>query len=77
MDPTVMLTSSAQPWSSYVMMVVVDLCGLEDGRYPVLATASHRGRGSIKIVKGKGERVSPCRVPLWMWIGAVLPCMVI
>ena len=46
------------------------------GLYPRLPTASYRRRGSMKIVKRKGESVSPCRVPLYMGSGAVFPCMV-
>ncbi len=76
MDPAVMLMSSAYPWSSYVMIEAVGLCGWYDCRYPLLPTASHRRRGSMKMVKRKGDRVSPCRVPLRIWIRSVLPYMV-
>ncbi len=77
MDPVVMLMSSAYPWLSYVMMVAVGLWGWYDGRYPLLPTASHRSRGSMKMVNRSGERVSPYRVPLRTCMGSVLPCMVI
>ncbi len=76
MDPAVILMSSAYPWSSYVMIEAVGLCGWHDGRYPLLLTASHRRRGSMEMVKRKGDRVSPCRVPLRTWVRSVLPCMV-
>ena len=53
MDPPVILMSLAYPWSSYVMIEAVDLCGWYDGRYPLLPMASHRNKGSMKIVKRK------------------------
>ncbi len=64
MDPAVILMSSAYSWSSYVIIVALDLCGLYDDRYPLLPMASRRNIGSMKIVKRKGDRVSPCSVPL-------------
>ncbi len=76
MDLAVILMSSAYPWSSYVMIVAVDLCGWYDGRYPLLPMASHRSIGSMKIVKRTGDRVSPCSVPLRIWMRSVLPCIV-
>ena len=76
MVPAVTLVSSAYPWSSYVMIEAVDLCGWYDGRYSMLPTASHRSRGSMKMVKRKGDSVSPCRVPLSIWMRSVFPCMV-
>ncbi len=77
MVPAVILMSSAYPWSSYAMIEAVDLCGWYDGRYPLLPMASHCKRGSMKMVKRKGDRVSPCSVPLRICIRSVLPCMVI
>ena len=41
--PAVMLTSSAYPWSSYVMIAVVLLWGWYDGQYPRLPTAREEG----------------------------------
>ena len=76
MDLAVILMSSAYPWSSYVMIVAVDLCGWYDGRYPMLPMASHRSSGSMKIVKRKGDRVSPCSVSMRIRIRFVLPCIV-
>ena len=46
------------------------------GLHPRLPTASHRRRGSMNIVKRKGDSVSPWSVPRKMDSGAVLPCMV-
>jgi hypothetical protein len=43
----------------------VGLWGWYDGLYPLLPTASHLKRGSIKIVKRKGKSVSPWRVSLY------------
>ena len=74
--PAVMLMSSAYPWSSYVMIEAVDLCGWYDGLYPRLPTASQRSRGSMNMVNRKGDRVSPCRVPRSIWMRSVLPCIV-
>ena len=76
MDPAVILMPSAYPWSPYVMIVAVDLCGWYGGRYPLLPMASHRSRGSMKMVKRKGDRVSPCSVPLRIWMRSVFPCIV-
>ncbi len=75
-DLAVILMSTAYSWSSYVMIQTVGLCGWYDGRYPLLPMASHHRRGSMKMVKRKGDRVSPCRMPLRIWIRSVLPCMV-
>ncbi len=75
-EPAVILMSSAYPWSSYVMMEAVGLCDWYGGLHPLLPTASHRSRGSMKMVKRKGDRVSPCRVPLSIWMRSVFPCMV-
>ena len=70
------LMSSAYPWSSYVMIEAVGLCDWYDGLYPRFPMESHRSRGSMNIVKRKGESVSPCRVPLRICIRSVLSCMV-
>ncbi len=75
-EPAVILMSSAYPWSSKVMMEAVGLCDWNYGMYPLLPTAIHRSRGSMKMVKRKGDRVSPCRVPLSIWMGSVFPCIV-
>ncbi len=76
MVPAMILMSSAYPWSSCVMIEAVGLCGWYDGRYPLLPMASHRKSGSMKMVKRKGNRVSPCSVPLRICIRSVLPYMV-
>ena len=55
----------------------VDLWGWYVGLYLRLSIPSHLRRGSMKIVKMKGESVSPWRVPLYMESGAVLPWMVV
>ena len=75
MDPAVMITSSAQPWSLQVMIVEVDLWGWYVGLQPRLPIASHLRRGYMKSVKRKGDSVSPWSVPLQMESGAVLPWM--
>jgi hypothetical protein len=38
------------------------------GSYPRLPMESHMSRGSGKIGYGNGESVSPCRVPLCMYM---------
>ena len=59
------------------MIVEVDFWGWYVGLYPWLPTTSHLRRGYMKIVKRKGESVSPWRVPLYMESGAVLPWKVV
>ena len=54
----------------------VGLWGWYDSLYPLLPTAIHLKIVFMKIVKRRGESVSPCMVPPEMEGGAVLPWMV-
>ena len=58
----------------YVLVGVYSLCV---GIYLLLPMESHRSSGSINIVNRKGERESPCSVPLWMGMVGGLPCGVV
>ncbi len=77
MPAVMILTSSAYPWSSYVMIAVVLLWGWYVGQYPRLPTASHRRRSFMNIVNRNGDRVSPCSVPRCIEMREVLLCGVI
>ena len=59
------------------MYVLVGVCSWCVGLYHQLSMESHRSNGSMNIVNRKGERVSPCNVPLWMGMVGVLSCGVI
>ena len=58
------------------MIVDVDLWDWYVGLDPQLPAADHHRRGSMNIVKRKGDNVSPWSLPPKMDSGAVLPCMV-
>jgi len=73
----VMLMSSAYPWSSHIMYVLVGVWGWCVGLYLLLPTESYLCNGFMSIVNRKGEMVSPCSGLLWMRMVGILPCGVI